>query len=153
MTIERGIGDLLQADVEALVNAVNTVGVMGKGIALQFKQAFPENFAAYERACKAGEVVVGRMHVVARSGSPRLIINFPTKKHWRQASRLEYVHAGLDDLVRQIRDLRITSVAVPSLGSGNGGLDWDLVKPLILEAFAGIPEVRVVLFEPREAGR
>ena len=109
--MERGQGNLLAADVDALVNTVNTVGVMGKGIALQFKNAFPENFASYERACKAGEVVTGRMHVVKRLASPRFIINFPTKKHWRQPSRLEYVRDGLRDLVAQVRALGIESIA------------------------------------------
>jgi O-acetyl-ADP-ribose deacetylase (regulator of RNase III) len=151
MSIERGQGNLLTAQVDALVNTVNTVGVMGKGLALQFKNAFPENFASYERACKAGEVVTGRMHVVRRLAAPRFIINFPTKQHWRQPSKLEYVRDGLRDLGTQIRTLGIASIAVPPLGCGNGGLDWDDVKPLILDAFVGLPDVRVILFEPAEA--
>ena len=97
MTIERGKGNLLTADVDALVNTVNTEGVMGKGLALQFKKAFPENFASYERACKSGEVKTGQMHIVQRLASTRFIINFPTKRHWRQPSRLEYVRDGLQD--------------------------------------------------------
>jgi O-acetyl-ADP-ribose deacetylase (regulator of RNase III) len=148
MAMERGTGNLLAADVDALVNTVNTDGVMGKGLALQFKKAFPENFASYERACKAGEVVTGRMHVVTRLASPRFIINFPTKKHWRHPSKLEYVRDGLRDLVAQVRALGIESLAVPPLGCGNGGLQWASVKPLIVEAFAALPDVRVVLFEP-----
>lgn len=151
MTIERGIGNLLTADVDALVNTVNTDGVMGKGLALQFKKAFPENFASYERACKAGEVKIGQMHVVPRLASPRFIINFPTKRHWRQPSRLEYVREGLRDLVAQVKHLAITSIAVPPLGCGNGGLEWSAVRPLIVEAFSAVPEVRVVLFEPSDA--
>lgn len=151
MTIERGKGNLLTADVDALVNTVNTEGVMGKGLALQFKKAFPENFASYERACKAGEVVTGRMHVVKRLASPRFIINFPTKQHWRHPSRFVYITEGLRDLVIRIRALGIESVAVPPLGCGNGGLDWCDVKPAILEAFADVPSVRVVLFEPADA--
>ena len=151
MTIERGKGNLLTADVDALVNTVNTEGVMGKGLALQFKKAFPENFASYERACKSGEVKTGQMHIVQRLASPRFIINFPTKRHWRQPSRLEYVRDGLQDLVAQVKRLNIQSIAVPPLGCGNGGLEWSAVRPLIIEAFATVPEVRVVLFEPSDA--
>lgn len=151
MTIERGTGNLLQANVDALVNTVNTEGVMGKGLALQFKKAFPENFAEYERACKVGEVVVGRMHVVERLASPRFIINFPTKKTWRQPSKLDYIREGLRDLVAQVQKLGITSIAVPPLGSGNGGLTWSAVKPLIVDAFKDLPDVRVLLFEPAGA--
>lgn len=151
MAIERGKGNLLAADVDALVNTVNTEGVMGKGLALQFKKAFPENFASYERTCKNGEVVLGRMHIVERLASPRFIINFPTKKHWRQPSRLQYVRDGLRDLVVQVRALGIKSIAIPPLGCGNGGLAWSDVKPLIVQAFERLPDVRVVLFEPANA--
>lgn len=150
MPIERGTGDLLAAAVDALVNAVNTEGVMGKGLALQFKRAFPENFSAYARACKAGEVVPGRVHVVRRTASPRFIINFPTKRHWRSRSKLEDVRDGLVDLVLRVSELGIESIAVPALGCGNGGLDWAEVKPEILAAFARAPAIRVVLFEPAE---
>lgn len=151
MTLERGQGNLLTADVDALVNTVNTEGVMGKGLALQFKKAFPEAFSAYEDACKAGEVTPGRMHIVHRLASPRFIINFPTKKQWRLPSKIEYIRDGLRDLVEQVRKLDIRSIAVPPLGCGNGGLDWSQVKPLIVRAFESAPEVRVVLFEPGEA--
>lgn len=151
MSIELGQGNLLKADVDALVNTVNAEGVMGKGIALQFKKAFPDNFSAYERACKAGEVAPGRMHVVRRVASPRFIINFPTKKQWRRPSKLEYIRDGLVDLVDQVRKLGIRSIAVPPLGCGNGGLDWSDVRPLIVAAFEVLPEVRVVLFEPAGA--
>jgi O-acetyl-ADP-ribose deacetylase (regulator of RNase III) len=151
MPIVRGEGDLLAAAVDALVNPVNTAGVMGKGLALQFKKVFPDNFAAYARACKAGEVVTGRMHVVHRPAPPRFIFNFPTKQHWRQPSRLEYVRDGLVDLVARVRELAIHSLAVPALGCGNGGLDWNDVRPLIEQAFAAVPDVRVVLFEPTDA--
>lgn len=151
MTIERGQGNLLTADVDALVNTVNTEGVMGKGLALQFRKAFPEAFTSYEQACKAGTVEVGRMHVVRRLASPRFIVNFPTKKHWRQPSKLSYVRDGLRDLVAQVRALGIKSIALPPLGCGNGGLEWAEVKPLIVAAFMEVPEVRVVLFEPSGA--
>jgi O-acetyl-ADP-ribose deacetylase (regulator of RNase III) len=151
MTIERGKGNLLTADVDALVNTVNTDGVMGKGLALQFKKAFPENFASYERACKSGEVKTGQMHIVQRLASPRFIINFPTKRHWRHPSKLEYIRDGLSDLVAQVKRLSIESIAVPPLGCGNGGLEWSAVRPLIIEAFSAVPDVRVVLFEPADA--
>ncbi|MDP1826592.1 MAG: macro domain-containing protein [Archangium sp.] len=151
MAIERGTGNLLAADVDALVNTVNSEGVMGKGIALQFKKAFPENFSSYERACKAGEVVPGRVHIVRRLASPRFIINFPTKKHWRNPSKLEYIRDGLADLILRVRELGIESIAIPPLGCGNGGLDWRDVKREILAAFADLPDVRVVLFEPADA--
>lgn len=151
MTIERGIGNLLTADVDALVNTVNTEGVMGKGLALQFKKAFPENFASYERACKLGEVKTGQMHIVQRLVSPRFIINFPTKRHWRQPSKLEYVRDGLRDLVAQVKRLNIESIAVPPLGCGNGGLEWSSVRPLVIEEFSAVPEVRVFLFEPADS--
>jgi O-acetyl-ADP-ribose deacetylase (regulator of RNase III) len=148
MGVERGDVNLLMAPVDALVNAVNTVGVMGKGLALQFKKAFPDVFVAYEQACKAGEVTTGKMHVVERMGSPRFVIDFPTKKHWRHPSKLEYIRDGLVDLVRCVNERGIRSIAVPPLGCGNGGLEWAAVRPLIVEAFAAVPEVRLVLFEP-----
>jgi O-acetyl-ADP-ribose deacetylase (regulator of RNase III) len=143
-------GNLLTADVDALVNAVNTVGVMGKGIALQFRHAYPANYATYRAACMAGEVKLGEMFVFdsGRLGPRHYVINFPTKAHWRDQSRLADVQAGLEDLVRVIQDREITSVAVPGLGCGNGGLDWDDVRPAIEQAFARVPDVRVLLFPP-----
>jgi O-acetyl-ADP-ribose deacetylase (regulator of RNase III) len=151
VAIESGQGNLLTAETDALVNTVNTVGVMGKGLALQFKKAFPEAFSEYERACKAGEVEPGRVHIVLRLASPRFIINFPTKKHWRQPSKLEYIRDGLRDLVGHVRELGIESIAIPPLGCGNGGLAWQDVRRLIVDAFSAVPDVRVVLFEPGEA--
>jgi O-acetyl-ADP-ribose deacetylase (regulator of RNase III) len=126
---------------------------MGKGIALQFKQAYPDNFRAYEAACRRGEVQLGRMFVFETGlmGQPRLIINFPTKKHWRARSRLTDIKAGLADLRRVIRDYRITSVAVPALGCGNGGLDWRDVRPLITEALGDLPDVQVMVYPPAGA--
>lgn len=148
MVIERGKGNLLNAEVDALVNPVNTEGVMGKGLALQFKKAFPENFVAYARACKAGELAPGHLHIVHRLAAPRFIINFPTKKLWRNPSKIEFIRDGLADLVVRVRELEITSIAIPALGCGNGGLDWSEVRPMIVTAFADHPAVRVVLFEP-----
>jgi O-acetyl-ADP-ribose deacetylase (regulator of RNase III) len=150
---ERGTGNLLEADVDALVNTVNTVGIMGKGIALQFRRAFPEMFDAYEKACKANEVVIGRMFVVDRHTliPPRYIINFPTKRHWKGKSRLVDIEAGLTDLIKCVKELGIKSIAIPPLGCGNGGLNWADVRPLIIKAFANISDVRVLLFAPGNA--
>ncbi|MGZ8244978.1 type II toxin-antitoxin system antitoxin DNA ADP-ribosyl glycohydrolase DarG [Methylomagnum sp.] len=151
--IEIATGNLLEADAEALVNTVNCVGQMGKGIALQFKQAFPANYKLYEDACQRGEVVPGRMFIHDNGGlvNPRYIINFPTKRHWRGPSRLDDVAAGLTALVADVRRLGIRSIAVPPLGCGLGGLDWRVVRPMIEHAFAALPEVRVLLFEPTGA--
>jgi O-acetyl-ADP-ribose deacetylase (regulator of RNase III) len=148
--IEETSGDLLSAEVEALVNAVNTVGVMGKGLALAFKKRFPDNFGAYQRACGAGEVVPGKMFVFDRAlRSPRWIINFPTKRHWREPSRLDDLRTGLVDLIAQVHRLEIGSLAMPALGCGLGGLEWTCVRALIVEAFATIPTTRVLLYTPK----
>ncbi|MEU4470262.1 macro domain-containing protein [Micromonospora sp. NPDC023888] len=146
-------GNLMTADAEALVNAVNTVGVMGKGIALQFKRAYPANYAAYRTACAAKEIKLGQMFLFdsARPGPGRYVINFPTKGHWRTSSKVADVQAGLLDLVRVVRAHGISSVAVPALGCGNGGLDWDEIRPLIERAFAALPDVRVLVFPPGSA--
>lgn len=150
MSVELTFGDLLSSKVDALVNPVNAVGVMGKGLALHFKQMFPDCYVAYRNAVAAGEVKVGRMHVVHRSGVPRIIFNFPTKDHWRRPSRIEYVRDGLSDLVAQVRITKIKSIAVPALGCGNGGLDWDLVRPLIVEALGPLGDVKTMLFCPMD---
>jgi O-acetyl-ADP-ribose deacetylase (regulator of RNase III) len=149
--IFRADGDLLATDAEALVNTVNTVGVMGKGIALQFKLAFPENYKAYETACKGGEVQIGKMFVFHRANNPRVIINFPTKKHWKGKSRIEDIKSGLKALIDVITKEHIKSIAVPPLGCGNGGLDWGEVRPLIAQAFSALPDVNVQLFYPEGA--
>lgn len=143
-------GNLLEADVEALVNTVNTVGVMGKGIALQFKQAFPSNYRAYRRACDEDRVVPGTvlLHDVGELSNPRYILNFPTKRHWRSKSRLTDIEAGLVDLRAKLLEHRIGSVAVPPLGCGNGGLDWDEVRPLIVDALSDLETVEVLVFAP-----
>jgi len=146
-------GSILKADAEALVNTVNCEGYMGKGIALQFKKAFPENFEAYARACRAREVRPGKMFV-CETGSmlnPRYIINFPTKRHWRGKSRLDDIEAGLQALVKEIKNRGISSVAVPPLGCGLGGLDWNTVRLMIERALAELPGVRALLFEPAGA--
>ena len=143
-------GNILEAEAEALVNTVNCVGFMGKGIALQFKQAWPENFRAYERACRAKEVRPGRMVVFAtgRMVNPKYIINFPTKEHWKAKSKIEHIRRGLEALVREVRSLGVRSIAVPPLGCGLGGLDWSEVRPMIEEAFQALPQVEVLLFAP-----
>lgn len=146
-------GNLLETDAEALVNTVNCDGFMGKGIALQCKQAFPENFRVYQRACRAGEVKPGNMLVfdTARFLNPKFIINFPTKRHWRGKSKLEDIRDGLVALVKEIQSRDIKSIAVPPLGCGNGGLDWKLVRPLIIEALAPLENVEVHLYAPHGA--
>jgi len=148
--IEYTRGNLLEADVEALVNTVNTVGVMGKGIALMFKEAFPENFAAYEVACKRQEVLAGRMFVTERDAllGPRWIINFPTKQHWRARTRMEWIESGLEGLKQVILEKGIRSIALPPLGCGNGGLDWSKVRPRIEAILGDLDEIRVLIFEP-----
>lgn len=144
-------GNLLQADTEAIVNTVNTVGVMGKGLALQFKQARPDNFKAYASACQLGEVMPGRMFVYSTNGmlNPRFIINFPTKRHWRDASRLEDIEAGLLALVGEVQRREIQSIAIPPLGCGCGGLDWDVVRALIERAFVNLSKIDVLLYSPQ----
>lgn len=147
-------GNLLeQNDIDAIVNTVNCVGVMGKGIALQFKKKWPANFKAYADACKASQVKPGHMFIyhAGALATPKYVVNFPTKDHWRGKSRIEFIQDGLVDLVEQIKALRISSIAIPPLGCGNGGLDWQQVKPLIEQAFTAIPEVEVRLFEPSGA--
>lgn len=148
--INSATGDIMKADVDAVINTVNTVGVMGKGLALQFKRRYPENFKAYKRACDLGTVEIGRMFVTEthQLTGPRLIVNFPTKKHWRADSRVEYIREGLEDLVRVIRERNIQSIAVPPLGSGNGGLNWSEVRPLVEDALAPIEGLRVEIFDP-----
>jgi len=146
-------GNLLEAQTEALVNTVNCMGIMGKGIALQFKQAFPDNFNDYSQACSKGKVRIGKMFVYRTDSMfhPKYIINFPTKRHWKAKSRLEDIELGLKDLVRIIKDLNIKSIAVPPLGSGLGGLNWGEVKSRILDALDNVPDVRVLLYEPKGA--
>jgi O-acetyl-ADP-ribose deacetylase (regulator of RNase III) len=151
--IEVTRGDLLKADAEALVNTVNCVGVMGRGIAAQFKRAFPENFIAYQTACKRHEVLPGRMLIVETGlkVNPRWVINFPTKRHWRSSSQVEDIDGGLTALIGDVRRLGIKSIAVSPLGCGLGGLEWSDVRPRIEQAFAVLPNVRVLLFEPEPA--
>ncbi len=143
-------GDILKVDAEAIVNTVNTKGVMGKGIALQFKKAFPEMFAAYKKEAQAGKILVGHMQVYEQPEilGPKFIINFPTKNDWRKPSKIEFIKEGLDDLVKVIREYRISSIAIPPLGCGQGGLNWADVAPLIEFALKQVPEVKTFVFQP-----
>jgi O-acetyl-ADP-ribose deacetylase (regulator of RNase III) len=148
--IEFRIGNILDAEAEALVNTVNCVGIMGRGVALQFKKAFPSNFKAYAAACMRNEVQPGRMFVFERGRleSPRYIINFPTKRHWRGASKMSDIEAGLVALVGEIKARGIRSIAVPPLGSGLGGLNWPNVRTAIQTALSGLEDVAITVFEP-----
>lgn len=143
-------GNLLEADVDALVNTVNTVGVMGKGIALMFKERFPENYRAYAQACKSGAVHVGSMFVQPSNEltGPRWVVNFPTKEHWRDRTKLEWIEQGLRSLHSVITENEIHSIAIPPLGCGNGGLNWTVVKPLIEASLSSLDDVEVLIYEP-----
>lgn len=149
--IEFTSGDILKCEADALVNTVNCVGVMGRGIALQFKNMYPDNFKAYAAACSREAVQPGRMFVyeTGQLTPPRFIVNFPTKRHWRGKSRIEDIDAGLVDLVKVIRNKGIRSIAIPPLGSGLGGLDWNEVRPRIEHALAELADVQVLVFEPK----
>jgi O-acetyl-ADP-ribose deacetylase (regulator of RNase III) len=151
--IEFTTGDILRADAEALVNTVNCVGIMGRGVALQFKNEFPANFKAYEAACAREEVQPGKMFVfeTRELTGPKFIINFPTKRHWRGKSRMEDIDSGLKALVEEIRNRGIRSIAIPPLGSGLGGLNWADVRPRIEAALRGVNDLHVIVFEPNSA--
>src|SRR5436190_1597339 len=145
--IEFTTGDILRADAEALVNTVNCVGIMGRGVALQFKNAFPDNFKAYAAACLREEVQPGKMFVFETGQlSPKYIINFPTKRHWKGKSRIEDIDSGLKALVEEIRNRRIRSIAVPPLGSGLGGLDWADVRPRIEAALSELNDLKIIVY-------
>lgn len=146
-------GDILKADVEAIVNTVNCVGVMGRGIALQFRRAWPENFEAYKKVCDAGELKPGKLNVFATGqlANPRFIVNFPTKRHWRGASRMEDIEGGLVALKQWIQENQIQSIAIPPLGAGLGGLDWTEVKAKIEVALSSLGPVDIRIYEPKGA--
>lgn len=148
MIIE-GQGNLLNSEADALVNTVNTVGVMGRGIALQFRQDFSENFRLYQAACRQGKVHIGEMFITRTTQlTPAYIINFPTKVHWREQARIENIQTGLIDLVVKVKEYGIHSIALPPLGCGLGGLRWEQVRSLIEEAFSVLPDVEVIIFAP-----
>jgi O-acetyl-ADP-ribose deacetylase (regulator of RNase III) len=146
-------GDLLSANTQALVNTVNTVGVMGKGIALQFKENFPCNYNEYIKACKNKELEIGKLLVVREKNTEKeyIIINFPTKKDWKYRSKIEYIDKGLQELVKVIRQYEIKSIAIPPLGCGNGGLDWKDVKPLIEKYLSPLGDIDIHIFKPDKA--
>jgi len=145
-------GNILESKAEALVNTVNTVGVMGKGIALRFKKTFPENFKKYVKACKNGEISIGRLFVTKENtiAGEKIIINFPTKKDWRTPSEYEYIEKGLDDLLRIINEYEIKSIALPPLGAGSGGLIWEKVKKIIEEKLKDL-DIDIYVYEPTAA--
>jgi O-acetyl-ADP-ribose deacetylase (regulator of RNase III) len=151
--IEYKTGDILATDAEAVVNTVNCVGIMGRGIALQFKNAFPANFKAYEKACKLDEVQPGHMFVFEnfRLDQPKYIINFPTKRHWKGKSRMEDIDSGLVALAAEITKRSIRSIAIPPLGSGLGGLNWNDVRPRIEKALSQFADLKVIVYEPKGA--
>ncbi len=151
--IDYKTGDIFEEDAEALVNSVNCVGIMGRGIALQFKNVFPDNFKAYKDACDHGEVRPGQVFVY-ESGqltNPRYILNFPTKRHWRAKSRMEDIESGLASLIREIEARGIRSIAMPPLGSDLGGLRWEDVRPRIEDALGSLDNLKVTVFEPGSA--
>lgn len=153
MSVTFKTGDLFLDKSDALVNTVNCVGVMGKGVALEFKHRWPENYKVYKKACDAKELRPGRMLIFELTNlfgknEPKFIVNFPTKDHWRAKSKLEYISKGLDALVSDIRKYRIKSIALPPLGCGNGGLDWNIVRPMILERLSELEDVNVSIYGP-----
>ncbi len=144
-------GDIFDSETEAIINTVNTVGVMGKGIALQFKQRFPYNFEVYKKACDNNDIGIGKL-LVTESDSlfTKYIINFPTKKHWKNPSQYHYIEEGLEDLIKQLKEKKIKSVAIPPLGAGNGRLKWENVKMIIEKYLAHIDDIEFVIYEPQE---
>ena len=145
-------GNLLEADAQALVNTVNTVGVMGKGIALMFKERFRKNMEEYAQACKAKEVVTGKMFITETGElmRPKWVVNFPTKRHWRHPSKLEWIVEGLEDLKGFIVANDVKSIAIPPLGAGNGGLNWTVVKREIGQRLGDLEDVRILVYEPTD---
>lgn len=143
-------GDILSANVDAIVNTVNCVGVMGKGLALQFKKAYPDNYETYKLACEHKAIRTGKMFTFMRKSqsNPKYIINFPTKQHWKDPSKIEFIDDGLIDLVRVVPYLSIKSIAIPPLGCGLGGLEWSVVLPKIKEAMMSLNDVDILIYEP-----
>jgi O-acetyl-ADP-ribose deacetylase (regulator of RNase III) len=145
-------GDLLKAKTQALVNTVNTVGVMGKGIALQFKNRFPKNYKIYKDACKNKSFNIGEVLVVEDGDlmDKKIIVNFPTKAHWKSPSKYEYIESGLKALVKYLKSNKIESIAIPPLGCGNGGLDWSKVKKMIADVLSSL-DTKILVYEPNQA--
>lgn len=154
MTIKFKTGDLFSEPIQALVNTVNCVGVMGKGVALEFKKRWPDNFKEYRKRCDAKELAPGQMVIfdtkeLFTSEGPRYLVNFPTKNHWRAKSKFSYIEDGLDALREEIKAYGIKSIAIPPLGCGNGGLDWADVKPLIISKLSDLEDIEIVVFTPK----
>ncbi len=145
-------GNILESEAQALINTVNTVGVMGKGIAFQFKKVFHNNYKSYAEACKINEIEIGKMYLTKdknlHSGE-KIIINFPTKKDWRKSSEYEFIEKGLDDLLKVIERENIKSIAIPPLGAGNGGLDWGIVKRMIKQKLDNL-DLDIIVYEPTD---
>lgn len=143
-------GNLLNSKADALINAVNTQGIMGKGIALQFKKKYPDMYKIYLESCRCKDLKIGKMQVIPLNGlePPFYIINFPTKEEWKNPSKMEYIENGLIDLIDVVISLNIRSMAIPALGCGNGGLEWSEVKIRIDKAFSLLPNVQFLLYEP-----
>lgn len=144
------IGNIIESDTEALVNTVNTVGVMGKGIALAFKKAFPIVWDEYKKSVDNDTFRMGKVQVVKTNTlTPKYVINFPTKKHWRHPSRIEYIENGLNNLIGEIIKYNIKSISIPPLGCGNGKLEWGVIKPLLEKKLNKVAKnIEIVIFEP-----
>lgn len=138
---------IINSNAEALVNTVNCEGVMGKGVALLFKNNFPDNYFYYRDACRKGQVRIGEMFV--QQEKEKWIINFPTKTTWRLPSEYDYVKQGLISLSNTLHWINVNSIAIPALGCGNGGLDWKIVKPMILEMLENHPKIKATIYDPR----
>lgn len=146
-------GNIFDSNVSTLVNTVNTVGVMGKGIALQFKKTFPDNYNAYSKACKNGDIDIGKLFVYKDNNlitGEKIIINFPTKKDWKNSSEYSYIESGLDDLINVIQNNKIKNIAIPPLGAGNGGLEWERVKKIIEDKLSFLFDVEILVYEPTD---
>ena len=147
MSITYTTGNILESETEAIVNTVNCEGYMGKGLAYQFKLRFPENNKDYMKACRSGNLCIGKMHYFKENN--KIIINFPTKNKWRENSKIEYIDVGLDSLIELIKTLNIKSISIPPLGSGNGGLNWEEVKNLITKKFYELDSnIYIKIYEP-----
>jgi len=148
--IEYKKGNIFAEDIEVLVNPVNCVGVMGRGLALQFKNRFPKNFKDYVVACKKGEVLPGCLFIfaVGKAANPHFIINFPTKRHWSQESKIEDIELGLKKLAIVIKKYDIHSIAIPPIGCGLGGLNWQDINLLIKKYLLKLKNVSIIVLEP-----
>ena len=143
-------GNIFDSDAQALINPVNTVGIMGKGLALQFKKAYPNNFIAYQKACKQGDIAIGKIFITIDNNinlGEKIIVNFPTKKEWHKPSEYSFIEQGLDDLILIIKNQNIKSIAIPPLGAGLGGLEWEKVKIIIEQKLKDL-DIEILVYEP-----